>query len=89
MKSTHMDRAAALQWQRALEMLFNEASRQIAEMRGSYPDVAFIDLARFLNPSENYFWDGVHVYDEVNMVLAERIYRDIRPRVERSLREVR
>jgi lysophospholipase L1-like esterase len=89
MQSYHMDRGAALQWQHAFEMLYNEASRQIAEMRGAYPDAAFIDLARFLDPPEKYFWDGLHVYDEANMVLAQRIYRDIRPLVERSLREVR
>ena len=88
MKSSHLDRETALQWLRALEMLFNEASRQIAEMRGAYPDAVFIDLARFLDPPEKYFWGG-HIYDEANMVLAQRIYRDIRPLVERSLREVR
>jgi lysophospholipase L1-like esterase len=89
MKSYHMDREAALEWQRAFDTLYEGASRQISEMRGAYPDAVFIDLARFLNPPEKYFWDGAHVYDEVNVLLAERIYRDIRPLVERSLREVR
>jgi hypothetical protein len=56
-------------------------------MRGAYPDAVFIDLAHFLEPPEKYFWGG-HVYDEANMVLAQRIYADIRPQVERSLREV-
>jgi lysophospholipase L1-like esterase len=87
MKSTHMDRAAALEWLRAVQMLHSEASRQIAEMRGAYPDAVFIDLAHFLEPPEKYFWGG-HVYDEANKVLAQRIYADIRPQVERSLREV-
>lgn len=88
MKSSHMDRTAALQWVRAVQMLHDEASRQIAEMRAPYPDAVFVDLARFLAPPEKYFWGG-HVYDETNMVLAQRIYPDIRPVVERSLREVR
>jgi lysophospholipase L1-like esterase len=89
MQSFHLDRQTALQWLRALEMLYDEAGRQIVQMRGAYPDTVFIDLAHFLNPPEKYFADLGHVYDEANMVLAERIYRDIRPIVERSLREVR
>ena len=88
MKSYHLDHAAALEWLRALQALFNEASHQIVGMRGAYPDATFIDLARFLDPPEKYFWDG-HVYDEANMVVAQRIYRDIRTQVDRSLREVR
>ena len=53
------------------------------------PQAALIDLAGFLDPPEKYFWDLGHVYDETNMVLAQRIYPDIRPLVERGLREVR
>ena len=89
MRSFHMDRETTLQWLRAIEMLYDEASRQIAEMRSAYPDAAFIDLARFLDPPEKYFWDLGHIYDEANMVLAQRIYADIQPLVERRLREVR
>ena len=89
MKSFHLDRETALEWLRALEILYDEAGRQIQDMRGAYPDAEFIDLARFLNPPEKYFWDLGHVYDEANMVLAQRIYADIRPLVERGLREVR
>ncbi len=84
-----MDRETTLQWLRAIEMLYDEASRQIAEMRGAYPDAAFIDLARFLDPPEKYFWDLGHIYDEANMVVAQRIYADIRPLVERRSREAR
>jgi hypothetical protein len=89
MTSFHLDRETAIQWLRALDMLYSEASRQIAQMRGAYPDATFIDLARFLDPPEKYFYDLGHVYDEANMVLAQRIYPDIRPMVERELREVR
>jgi lysophospholipase L1-like esterase len=89
MTSFHLDRETAFQWLRALDMLYNEASRQILEMRAAYPDTQFIDLARFLNPPEKYFSDLGHVYDEANMVLAERIYTDIQPLVDGSLREGR
>lgn len=89
MQSFHLDRETALQWLRALDMIYAEASRQIAQMRGAYPEAEFIDLARFLNPPEKYFSDLGHVYDEANMVLAQRIYPDIRPLVERKFREVR
>jgi hypothetical protein len=87
MRSSHMDRAAAVEWLSAIQLLFIQTGRQLAQMRGAYPDAVFVDLARFLEPPEKYFWDG-HVYDEANMLLAERIYKDIRPMVERSLREV-
>lgn len=88
MTSFHLDHASAVQWLRALEILYHETSRQIAEMRGAYPDAAFVDLASFLDPPDKYFWDLGHVYDEVNMLLAQRIYPDIRPLVERNLREL-
>jgi hypothetical protein len=83
-----MDRTAAIEWLSAIQLLFIQTGRQLAQMRAAYPDAVFVDLARFLEPPEKYFWDG-HVYDEANMLLAERIYKDIRPMVERSLREVR
>jgi lysophospholipase L1-like esterase len=88
-KSFHLDRPAALQWLNALEMLYGEAGRQITGMRATYPQATLIDLSNYLSPPEKYFWDLGHVYDEANMVLAERIYTDIRPMVERGLREVR
>jgi lysophospholipase L1-like esterase len=86
MKSFHLDRATAAAWLHALELLYGEASRQIGELRSGYPNATFIDLSKFLDPPEKYFWDLGHVYDEANMVLAERIYPDIRPVVERGLR---
>ena len=87
MQSFHLDRATALEWLRALEALYGEASRQIGDLRGAYPYAKFVDLSRFLDPPEKYFWDLGHVYDEANMVLAERIYPEIRPMVERGLKE--
>jgi lysophospholipase L1-like esterase len=86
MKSFHLDRPTAEQWLRALEMLYGEAGRQIADLRVAYPSVTFIDLSQFLDPPEKYFWDLGHVYDEANLVIAERIYPDIKPVVERGLR---
>ena len=87
MQSFHLDRATATDWLKALEMLYGEAGRQIAAMRGAYPGATLVDLSHFLDPPEKYFWDLGHVYDEANMVLAERIYPDIRAGVERELRE--
>jgi len=87
MKSFHLDRSTALEWLRALEALYGEASRQIGDLRRTYPNAEFLDLSQFLDPPEKYFWDLGHVYDEANMVIAERIYPEIRPMVERGLRE--
>jgi len=86
MQSFHLDRETAAQWLRALQMLYGEAGRQITAMRGAWPSATFLDLSQFLDPPDKYFWDLGHVYDEANMVLAERIYPDIRPMVERALR---
>jgi lysophospholipase L1-like esterase len=86
MKSFHLDRPTAEQWLRALEMLYGEAGRQIADLRSAYPNATFVDLSQFLDPPDKYFWDLGHVYDEANMVIAERIYPDIKSVVERGLR---
>ena len=88
MQSFHLDRATATDWLRALQALYGETSRQIVDLRATYPNAAFVDLSQFLDPPEKYFWDLGHVYDEANMVLAERIYPDIRSAVERGLKEV-
>ena len=56
---------------------------------GNFIALGGFNSGRFLDPPEKYFWDLGHVYDETNMVLAQRIYPDIRPLVERGLREVR
>jgi len=85
MQSFHLNRETALQWIRAFDLLYQEAGREIEQLRVEYPDARFLNLTRFLQPSEKYFWDLAHLYDEANMVVAERIYKDIRPVIEESL----
>jgi len=82
MSDYHLDRATAEQWARAFDLLYAEAGRQIDGMRGEYHDAVFMNLVHALNPPEKYFWDNLHVYDEANMILAERIYTGIQPQVE-------
>lgn len=65
-------------WLDAFGVLHAEVSRQIEEMRGQHPDVALLNLSDYLKPAEEHFWDGIHVYDESNVLLAERIYEDLR-----------
>jgi hypothetical protein len=88
MQSFHLDRATALQWLRAFEVLYRETSRQIGEMRGALPNATFLDLSMFLGSASEHFWDLVHVYDEVNMVLAQKIYLDIKPIVDGYLHDL-
>ena len=57
--------------------------RQIGDLRRAHPGVIFLDLARFLQPAQQYYWDMVHVYDEANMILAEKVYQEIKPLLER------
>ena len=85
MQSFHLSRQTALQWIQAFDLLYGEAGRQIEQLGAEYPNARFLNLTHFLQPSEKYFWDLAHVYDEANMVIAERIYSDIRPVVEASL----
>ena len=86
MKSFRLDRAAALEWVRAFEVLYGETARQIAALQREYPQAQLLDLSRFLQPPEKYYWDLGHVFDEANMIIAERIYREIKPAVESALR---
>ena len=85
MQSFHLNRETALQWTQAFDLLYAEAGRQIEQLRVEYPGATFLNLTHFLQPSEKYFWDLAHLYDEANMVVAERIYSDIRPAIEASL----
>ena len=82
MQSFHLNRATALEWIRAFGLLYDEAGRQIEQLRGDYPHARFLNLTHFLQPSEKYFWDLAHLYDEANMVVAEKIYSEIRPAIE-------
>jgi lysophospholipase L1-like esterase len=85
MQSFHLSRDTAFEWIRAFDVLYQEAGRQIEQLRPEYPDAKFLNLTVFLEPPEKYFWDLAHLYDEANMVVAERIYSDIRPAIESSL----
>ena len=86
MKSFRLDRASALEWVRAFTVLYGETARQIGELQKEHREVLLLDLSRFLEPPEKYYWDLGHVYDEANMVIAERIYGEIKAPVERWLR---
>ena len=81
----HLDRETAVKWVRAFDVLYDEAGAQIERLRPAYPEAAFLNLAHDLTPPEKYFWDLAHIYDEANMIVAERIYREIRPGVESAL----
>ncbi len=50
--------------------------------------MTLLDLGDYLLPAETYFWDGVHVYDEVNMKLAGRIYEEMKSVVSRELQRL-
>ena len=86
MKSFRLDSASAAEWVRAFEALYSENARQMQALQREYPDVVVLDLSRFLQPPEKYYWDLGHVYDEANDIIADRILREIRPAVERWLR---
>jgi lysophospholipase L1-like esterase len=88
MKSFHLSREMALEWVNAFQALYDEAGRQIDGLRSALPDAIFLNMTNDLRPAETYFWDLAHVYDEVNMTIAERIYPVIRPAVEDALQSV-
>ena len=87
-RNYHLDPSGAATWIRVLTALYDEADVQLGRMRESGGGT-FISLKGFLRPANNYFWDLFHVYDEVNMTLAERIYRDARPVIEECLSQNR
>ncbi len=84
----NIEEEAAVEWLDAFNDLYREAGRQIEGLQAKYPDVVFLNLGDYLLPAEEYFWDGVHVYDEINMKLAERIYEDMKDLVERKLKRL-
>ena len=77
-----VDKDTALEWIEAISVLNHEADRQIESLRAEYPDGLFLNLRDYLAPAKDYFWDMVHVYDETNAKLAERIYQDVRKLIE-------
>ena len=81
----NIEEEAAVDWLEAFSGLYREAGHQIEGLQAKHPDVVFLNVGDYLLPAEEYFWDGVHVYDEINMKLAERIYEDIKDLVKREL----
>jgi hypothetical protein len=69
-----MERTTALEWIDAFSAIYAEADRQIEQLRREHPERVILDLSRELAPAEQYFWDTVHVYDEANLILAQRIW---------------
>lgn len=88
MKEFRLDEHKAAQWTQAFQTLYDEAARQIETLRKEYPDVTFMNMTYALQPPDQHFWDMIHVYDESNMILAEKIYKDIQPAVDSSLRSI-
>ena len=77
-----VNEATALEWIEAISVLNQEADRQIESLKQEHPDRVFLNLRDYLTPAKDYFWDMVHVYDETNTKLAERIYQDARSAIE-------
>lgn len=78
MSEFNLSEESANKWMEAFGLLYAEADRQIEEYQEQYPDAVFLNLRDYLKPPEKHFWDLVHVYDETNMLLAERIHEAIR-----------
>jgi lysophospholipase L1-like esterase len=86
MEAFHLDRATALEWVQAFTLLYAEARRQMETLRADYPAALFLDMSELLRPPEKYFYDLAHVYDESNAVVAQEIYKRLRPAIEECLR---
>jgi hypothetical protein len=85
MKQYGLEQQTGEQWQEALSVLYAEASRQIGEMRQGGTETVFLDWKDALQPADPYFWDLVHVYDEINAQLAGRLFEETRPLMEGAL----
>ncbi|MCP5113346.1 MAG: hypothetical protein GY953_21140, partial [bacterium] len=59
------------------KLLYAEAYSQIEQLRAECPEAKFLNLTGYLQPPEECYWDLVHVYDEKNLVLAERLHTEI------------
>ena len=68
-----LEPARAAAWVQALTFVYKEASRQVEQLQDRYPEVTVLDFSRALSPSEEHFWDVVHVYDETNRLLAGKL----------------
>ena len=67
------------EWVDAFTALYDEADKQMEVLRAEHPGVAILNLSTYLQPAQDHFWDGVHVYDETNALIAERIHQDLGP----------
>ena len=85
MRDFGLEENVANEWIDAFDILYKEADRQIDGLKSEQPGRAILNLRSYLTPAEDHFWDLVHVYDETNRKLAERIYQEIQPTVETSL----
>ncbi len=74
-----LEEPAARAWLAAIQMLYQETSRQIEDLRSAYPEVPFLDLGQALVPAKEHFWDIVHLYDESNQAPARLIAAEIWP----------
>ncbi len=74
-----LDPGRAGAWVRALAFVYEEASRQVERLRERRPEAAVLDFSRALQPGQEHFWDVVHVYDETNRLLAERLWEQAPP----------
>ena len=85
MRDFGLEEDMANEWIDAFAVMYKEADRQIEELKSAQPNHAVLNLRSYLTPSQDHFWDLVHVYDDTNRKLAERIYEDIQPVVEASI----
>ncbi len=68
-----LEEERAKAWVRALGFVYEEASRQVEQLRQRHVGATILDFSRVLSPGEEHFWDVVHVYDETNFLLAEKL----------------
>ncbi len=72
-KGYGLDEERAKAWVGALGFVYEEASRQVEQLHRRYVGATILDFSRVLSPGEEHFWDVVHVYDETNFLLAEKL----------------
>lgn len=70
---------AADEWIHAFRVLYDEAERQMAQLRQRHGDVKFLNWSQKLTPAKRHFWDLVHVYDETNTALAQDLLTEMEP----------
>ncbi len=63
---------------RANHLVYERFRQETAQFAATNPDLGVLDLSEFL-PLVEYFYDGCHVYDEVNDRIANRIADLISP----------